>query len=220
MNYYLGRLLEMRLSGAKPLSVVAWPDVKLCEVRRDFVYQGKALQARKFRRATTAEVPVTHAPSGYRSRQIYEPGVDQPADRVELSPEEAKRYQSEGLVSVLGPRGDRYRCGPRGGREVVGWRPWDSPRRNFQDEVRTDGQPILTLFDEVMIRVQILGLSWSGVQVFSGLIVPAGTELYLPYGLVRTCKFITEIEPLSSATYRVFLDELSPLAQQPEPASV
>jgi hypothetical protein len=217
MNYYLGRLLEARLSGAKPLSVVAWPDRKLCEVRRDFVHQGKQLYARKFRRASVSEVPVVHAPPGYRSPKVFEPGIDQPADRVELSPEEAKRFQSEGLVLVLSPRGDRYRCGPR---EVVGWRPWDSPRRNFGDEVRTDGRPALTLFDEVMIRVQVLGLSWSGVQVFSGLIVQAGSELYLPYGLVRTSKFITEVEPLSSATYRVCLDEVSPLAQQPEPASL
>jgi hypothetical protein len=218
MNFFLQRLLQDRLAGTKPLSVTPWPDVKLCETLRDFTHQGKQLRARKFRRATTSEESVLRAaPPGYRPAKIHDAGVDEPADRIELSPEQARKLQAEGLVVVLSPRADRYRCGPR---EIVGWRPWDSPRRNTQDEVRTDGRPALTLFDEVMVRVQILGLSWSGLQVCDGLIVQAGTELYLPFGLVRASRYITEVDPLSAATYLVYLDELSPFNQQLELASV
>jgi hypothetical protein len=218
MNYFLQRLLQLRLSGERPLALEPWPLDVLCEARRDFVHNGRQLYARKFRRGGVS-VPDSEAgwlAKDIRPRERFDPEIDEPGDRIELAPEEARRLQKEGLVTVLGPQADRFRCGA-----ITGWRPWHWPPRNIGEAVRFDGEPVLRFFDEVWVRVQTLGQPWSGIQICSGLILEAGSLVFLPFGVVRTFRYITEIEPIGGgATFRIFLDEVSPFKPSAQPAAV
>jgi hypothetical protein len=93
-NWRLEQLLLRRKKGS--LKMAPWPDLKQCQVFKNFVHRGRKLFAFD------------------RYKGIV-------GDCIELEAAEAKELQSQGLVSAV-PAADRFKCGPEG---IRGWRPWN-----------------------------------------------------------------------------------------------
>jgi hypothetical protein len=92
-NWRLEELLLSRKRGS--LKVVPWPDVKQCQVLKNFIHRGRELFA-------------------------FDSFKHIDADVIELEAAEARQLQSQALVSAV-PAADRFKCGPEG---IAGWRPW------------------------------------------------------------------------------------------------